>query len=115
MKKFSAEAIDEELRIVAQAYCEQQESVGVDEENSTVSLTMIMKWYKSDFAESFADLPSSIVNYLRGEKQEKLQRLIDSEKKIKVTFNTYDWSNNASNIKNYDKSILSVDTLGFVL
>jgi len=115
VKKFSAEAIDEELRIVAQAYCEQQESVGVDEENSTVSLTMIMKWYKSDFAESFADLPSSIVNYLRGEKQEKLQRLIDSEKKIKVTFNTYDWSNNASNIKNYDKSILSVDTLGFVL
>jgi len=52
VKKFTSNAIEEELRIVAQAFCEQDENVRVDEENHELNLSTILYWYQSDFAES---------------------------------------------------------------
>ena len=80
VKKFSATAINEELRIVAQAFCEQEDNVFVDEKSNTLKLTKIMSWYGSDFSSSSQQLPEAIVPFLRGESQEKLLKMIESNK-----------------------------------
>ena len=112
VKKFTAEAINEELRIVAQAFCEQDDNVEVIEETKTLNLTKIMSWYLSDFASSTKELPSVIVQFLRGKKKEKLERLINSNVSIKVAFNTYDWSTNALESIHFNKSDLALTKVG---
>eukprot|EP00568_Trieres_chinensis_P004154 CAMPEP_0183294828 /NCGR_PEP_ID=MMETSP0160_2-20130417/2999_1 /TAXON_ID=2839 ORGANISM="Odontella Sinensis, Strain Grunow 1884" /NCGR_SAMPLE_ID=MMETSP0160_2 /ASSEMBLY_ACC=CAM_ASM_000250 /LENGTH=521 /DNA_ID=CAMNT_0025456199 /DNA_START=96 /DNA_END=1661 /DNA_ORIENTATION=+ len=109
VKKFTAEAIEEELRIVALAFCEQDENVKVDEDKHKLYLSMILSWYKEDFVKDSPDLPQKVVTYLRGEKKEKLQRMIESKKSIVVKFNEYDWSTNASKSKKYDHDTLYQD------
>jgi len=109
VKKFSADAIEEELRIVAQAFCEQDDNVGINEEKYELSLNTILNWYRSDFAESKEKLPEAVVGFLRNDKRAKLQRMIDSKKSITVKFTTYDWGTNASNQKKHKSSALIVD------
>ena len=112
VKKYTADAIDEELRIVALSFCEQDENVHVDEEKNLLSLNMILSWYKSDFSGSTAKLPGKVVTYLRSEKKEMLKRMIQNTgETIKVKFNNYDWSTNASRSKAFDSSILKRNEL----
>jgi len=116
VKKFTSQAINEELRIVAQAFCEQDDNVGIDEANSVLSLSKILSWYRSDFATSTSELPGIIVTFLRGEKRKKLQRMIDdSGKAIKVTFNDYDWGTNASKSEGFSKEKLVLEKFGLAL
>jgi hypothetical protein len=55
VKVFSAEAAEEELRIVAMAFCEQQPNVELltsdDGAIATLRLSKIFSWYESDFVE----------------------------------------------------------------
>ena len=44
VKKYTAEAINEELRLAAMAFCEQEDNVSVDEENSVLKLSKILDW-----------------------------------------------------------------------
>lgn len=108
IKKFTATAIDEELRVVAQSFCEQDDNVRIDEEAYEIHLNMILSWYSKDFAPSTAELPKKMIEYLRGEKKEILQRMIDNANKtIRVKFNTYDWSTNQSDSKPFDSTSLN--------
>ena len=51
VKRYTAEAIDEELRLAATAFCENDENVLIDEEGLRVRLSKIFHWYMSDFGE----------------------------------------------------------------
>lgn len=102
IKSFTAEGIQEELRIVAQSFNESDDSTLVDEEKHELRLSMILSWYMSDFAPSKSELASKVVEFLRGEKKEKLLRMIASGKSISVKFNEYDWSTNALKSKKFD-------------
>lgn len=106
IKHFSAESLGEELRIVASAFCEQDENVLVDSENHELHLSMILYWYRTDFATSNAELPTVIVQYLRGAKKEALQKMIDSGKPVTVKFLEYNWDTNASEFVPFESSIL---------
>eukprot|EP00957_Ditylum_brightwellii_P016758 1261483-Ditylum_brightwellii.AAC.1 len=77
VKKFTVDAIEEELRIVALAFCEQSDNVIVDDDKCELHLSTILNWYQSDFAESKSALPKAVVNYLRGDSKEKLQKMIE--------------------------------------
>lgn len=103
VKKFSAKDLQEELRIVAQAFCELDENVLIDEAKSTVHLSMIFKWYLKDFCSSVDELPKVVVQHLRKEKKATLQMLIDSVIPLKVKFLEYDWSSNVSINKDVGK------------
>lgn len=109
VKNFTPQAIEEELRIVAQAFCEQEDNVRVDVENKTLYLTSILKWFRPDFAESKEALPQAVVHFLRGEKQKKLQSLIDRSEGIKIKFNEYDWGTNASDFVPFDSAVLKAN------
>jgi hypothetical protein len=109
VKDFTAEAIDEELRIAAMAFCEQDENVRVDSEGNALYLSMIFNWYRVDFAPSNSELPHKVVTFLRGNKKKALQNMIDSGKSIAVKFLDYDWGTNASDYVPFNSSALRAD------
>mmetsp|Transcript_3416 Transcript_3416/g.4506 ORF Transcript_3416/g.4506 Transcript_3416/m.4506 type:complete len:510 (-) Transcript_3416:240-1769(-) len=106
VKKFTVDAIEEELRIVALAFCEQSDNVIVDDDKCELHLSTIFNWYQSDFADSKSKLVKVIVTYLRGDSKEKLQKMIESKKDIKVKYIKYDWGTNALKSKTYSSNFL---------
>lgn len=108
---YTAEALTDELRIVALAFCEQDDHVRIDAETATLHVSTIFYWYRVDFAPSNALLPAKVLEYLRGEKKALLQGLIDAssqaKKAVTVKFLPYDWSIHASDYTPFDSSSLS--------
>ncbi|CAD7945107.1 unnamed protein product [Amoebophrya sp. A120] len=148
IKWFSAEACDEELRIVSMAFLEQEENLAVSENEGTKSavlyLSKIFHWYSRDFTtttsrnyrynsqhedvgtpsrmdttssagevgqdqdvletpynnDNFSDqqrLVSLLTRHTRGEKREKLVRLLqEQECSVKIEYNRYDWTTNSN-------------------
>lgn len=98
VNSFTAEGMEEELRIVAQAFCEDDAQVKVKERDMTLQLPTIFKWYREDFCSSNADLPKAVLKYLRGQKKQTLERMLlkGPASSVKVQFLPYDWSTNAS-------------------
>jgi glutaredoxin len=111
VKSFTAHALQEELRIVAAAFCEQDDNVKVDEANKTLYLSTILYWYRIDFAPSKGGLPAAILPFLRGEKKAKLERIA---KHCRVKFLNYDWSTDASEFVPFDKSALRANETGLL-
>jgi|TARA_B110000208_G_C11749558_1_gene422956 glutaredoxin len=99
IKVFSAVAVQEELRIVALAFCEQESNVSIDVERRTVRLSQIFNWYAVDFGGSQRECLKRISGWLRGTKKEELVQLLcdgRKKKKVKVIYVVYDWSTNAA-------------------
>ena len=109
VKSFTPEGIEEELRIVAMAFCEDDDNVKVDRKNRTLTLSQIIKWYRIDFASSTQDLPHAVVKFLRGDKKAELEEMIADGKHIKVKFSSYDWTTNASEFTAFRKANLHAD------
>jgi len=105
VKKFTAEAINEELRLAASAFCEDESNVVVDEEKSELKLSKLLHWYQYDFARSKSELPEKVLQYLRGDKKEKLNKLIQ-QGNLSVKFLDYDWSSNDTNAITFEKANL---------
>ncbi len=109
VKKFTSTDLEEELRIVALAFCEQDDNVKLEPILNEIYLNTIFNWYRQDFAKTNGDLPKVILGFLRGEKKEMLEKMIN-KKSVKVKFNTYDWSSSVVNSKTFDASALKRDT-----
>ena len=109
VKNFTVSAIEEELRIVALAFVEQDVNCKVDEAAHTIFLSKIFDWYGSDFAPSKKELPAKVLAYLRGSKKDVLQAMIDSGKLVDVKFNVYDWGTNAIDFVPFEASILKAN------
>lgn len=109
VKSFSTQAIEEELRIVAQAFCEQDDNVRMNPAKNVLHLTKILDWYRVDFADSKGDLPEKIVEFLRGSRKDTLMKMIESGKAVSVSYNTYDWGTNASQCDSFDPSRLKAN------
>lgn len=110
---YSAETLEEDLSMAANAFCEDEHSVFLDSKKKELHLSMIFSWYKVDFAESNKELPGAVLKYLRRTKHQDLDRLIDSGAKVKVVFKTYDWASNATNVKAFESSDLKLNTRTF--
>lgn len=93
VKNFTEEGVEEELRIVAQAFCEDDNNVRID--GNTLYLSKILNWYIEDFGGSTTESAVSVLKFLRGDKAKALKALIPSGS-IKVRYNPYDWQTDAS-------------------
>lgn len=80
VKNFTAEGIEEELRIVAMSFCKDDDNVFVDSKRRTLLLSQIISWYKIDFGGTNQALPATIVKFLRGEKKSALEKLMTMAK-----------------------------------
>jgi glutaredoxin len=109
MRTFTADAIEEELRVVSQAFFEDDANAEVDLKRRTLHLNKILSWYRVDFAESEKELPQKVLEYFRGKKREQLQELLNDGRPITVSYNKYDWSTNASDFVPFDSAVLRAD------
>jgi len=101
---YTPEALDDELRIAAIAFCEQETNVRVDVESRTLWLSSIFLDYAEDFGEGTErSVAEAACGWLRGEKKEALEGLLAAGGALGLERLAYDWGNNAS------------DTLDFVL
>lgn len=110
VKKFTAMDLEEELRIVALSFCEDDANIKIKESTQTLHCNTILKWYLKDFAPSLNELPKALLSFLNpdGDKRNMLESLI-AKGPIKVQFNEYDWSSDVSHGKDFSKSGLKAD------
>ena len=99
---YTPEALDDELRIAAIAFCEQEANVRVDVESRTLWLSSIFLDYLEDFGTE-RSVAEAACGWLRGEKKGALEGLLAAGGALGLKRLAYDWGNNAS------------DTLDFVL
>lgn len=115
VKVYTVPSIEEELRIVAMAFCEQDSNVLVDPTTNTLSLSAIFKWYRADFDPQSDNtaLATKVLGYVRGTKRDALQSMLDGAKKnsITVKYLPYDWGTNASEFVPFDSSKLKVNVM----
>ncbi|XP_068237887.1 uncharacterized protein [Palaemon carinicauda] len=94
IKTYSAENINDELRVATEAYLETDEALKIDMENGVIHLSSLLRWYASDFGDSTEDILQWVLrNVTFADKKEELENILES-KKWKVRYITYDWSSN---------------------
>jgi hypothetical protein len=94
VKEITVDDIDLELRIVGLAFCEDDDNVRVGKEH--LHLSAIFNWYKEDFGGGSMEVAETIATFLRGKKKMQLENLLRTAGSIKIKYNKYDWSTNAS-------------------
>jgi len=106
IKKFTTDAIDEELGIVAMAYTEGDGNCLADEENSILRLNMIFKWYRVDFGTDDESVARTVMGLMgEGDKKKKLGRMIDKGG-VKIEYFPYNWESDSAEptvVFDYDK------------
>jgi hypothetical protein len=105
---YSVEGLDEELKMSANAFCEDDNNIYLDKRKNELQLSQIFQWYRVDFAQKNNDLPKAILGFLRRTKFQDLDKLLDASEKIKVSFKRYDWSTSAMNVKVFQPSSLKI-------
>ncbi|CAB9508960.1 Glutaredoxin 3 [Seminavis robusta] len=109
---YTVDNLENELQLAAESFVQEDSNVLVDRENNTLHLSMLFKWYRSDFgASSNRDLPAVILKYLpkRGEKYKALSKMFEKKSgsfsglfrssggaDIKIKFLPYDWGSKAA-------------------
>ena len=94
VKKYTAPNVQEELRVVALAFCEQDSNVHVDMESKTLSTSRIFYWYANDFGGSTEEVLERIMCWLRGERKAQWDKVLKSGKYRHRKLN-YDWTTDA--------------------
>jgi hypothetical protein len=109
VKNFTESGIEEELRIVAQAFCEDDKNVRI--EGNTLFLSRILQWYIEDFGGNTTESAKTVLRFLRGEKAKALNALIFGDSPLKVRYNQYDWGTDASDFVPFSGSSVKAETI----
>lgn len=108
VKNFTADGVLEELRIVARAFCEDGNNVKID--GKTLYLSKILYWYSEDFGGNPMQTAEAVLGFLKGSsKADELRQLIDSGT-MRVRYNTYDWTTDASQYVSFTGQTIKADT-----
>jgi glutaredoxin len=114
IKTFTADSIDEELRIVALAFCEDNVKMERGGGGGEVTLSKILNWYQEDFGNTHKELVQTIVQFTRGKKQVALQSMLTLGVTPKVKFAEYDWSTDASEFVPFSGGNVKANSSRFV-
>jgi hypothetical protein len=108
VKDFTADGILEELRVVARAFCEDDTNVKID--GSNLHLSKIFYWYNEDFGENQMDIAESVLGFLKGSAKAEALILLIRSSKMRVKYNTYNWSPDASHYLSFSGAAIKADT-----
>jgi Protein of unknown function, DUF547 len=112
VKNFTEEGIEEELRIVAQAFCEDDGNVRI--RDGTLFLNKIFSWYIEDFGGNATESAKTVLTFLRGDKARALEGLMATGS-LTVRYNHYDWGTDASDFVPFAGSAVKADATRFLL
>jgi hypothetical protein len=108
VKSFTADGIEEELQIVARAFCEDDSNVRI--EANVLYLSKILFWYLEDFGGSATESAKAVLGFLgESKKASRLRKLIASGS-MQVKYNHYDWSTDASSFASFTADAIKADT-----
>ncbi|KAK3803861.1 hypothetical protein RRG08_029453 [Elysia crispata] len=95
IKTYTAEKIDEELKVAAASFLENSDGCDIDMKNKSIKLSSIFKWYKVDFGSNNKELLEFVASHMaKGQKLSDLKELM-SQGNYKLSFLQYDWSANS--------------------
>ena len=95
VKKYTAQNVREELRVVALAFCEEDSNVHIDLETKTLSTSRIFYWYANDFGGSTDDVLARIgKSWLRAERKVMWEELLKTGRYRHRKLH-YDWTTDA--------------------
>jgi hypothetical protein len=90
---YAPENLEAGLQGAAENFC--QNNVVVDKTKHSVELSMIFKWYSTDFGKNQSEQLDYISKFLAEEQQADLADA-RSHSKFHVTYASYDWSQNSN-------------------
>merc|ERR1712150_86135 len=95
IKTYSANGIDGQLRMAAEAFLEGDDGCKINMAKKEIALSQIFKWYKEDFGRNNEELAQFVHDHMsEGEKKSNLAELIRG-KKFKISYQVYDWGVNS--------------------
>jgi len=98
IKTFTASDVDNELKLATESYLENDDAIIIESERDLVHLSMLFKWYHSDFGANKAGILQWIHDQFpeNAEKLKQLDGLFDKIGKdnVKIKNITYDWGHN---------------------
>ena len=96
IKTFTAEDVDDELKTATESFLENDDAIMLDQDKGLVHLSMLFKWYHSDFGSNKVEILQWIKNQMTGSKLENMKELLDQTgiENVKVKYITYDWGHN---------------------
>ncbi|KAI1899554.1 hypothetical protein AGOR_G00062980 [Albula goreensis] len=95
IKTYTAEDIDRQLRMAAEAFLENDEGCRVDAVKGEVKLSQIFKWYKGDFGDTDEEMLNWILNHMSDSPKKSSLQTVMKGGSFKVSFMPYDWSSNS--------------------
>ncbi|KAG9349522.1 hypothetical protein JZ751_027967 [Albula glossodonta] len=95
IKTYTAEDIDRQLRMAAEAFLENDEGCRVDAVKGEVKLSQIFKWYKGDFGDTDEEMLNWILNHMSDSSKKSSLQTVMKGGSFKVSFMPYDWSSNS--------------------
>ena len=98
IKTFTARDIEQELRIVAMAFCDENIVLSKPSNNRNdieVILSKIFSWYSEDFGSNSHEMLQELCHLSRGKKQLELQSLLSLGITPRIKYAPYDWSTDA--------------------
>jgi hypothetical protein len=95
VKMYTPEGLDEELTLASKAFCE--DSVTFDADANALTVSAILKWYRSDFGADDAAVARRVLTWLQGDTKTALENALRRENSsIKLRYAPYDWTVNAT-------------------
>jgi len=110
VNSYSVKDFDEEMRLVAQSFCEDDSNVMLDKKANEVRLNKIFSWYRPDFAGSNEELLDFLSKHLRALKQQTLGHMRNGSSAPKITYLPYDWSTNSKNHLKFHANCLNTNS-----
>ena len=102
ISRFTADNLNEQLRVMAMAFVADDSNVLVDTKTNELQLSNVFSWHKSDMTSceedssgGDSDLASVIFQFVESPKKLQLQQYVYGSKKLKIVFHEDDWTVNA--------------------
>ena len=98
IKTFTTEHVENELATATESYLENDDAIMVEPEKNIVSLSMLFKWYHSDFGSNPGEILQWILDHMgtSNDKSTQLETLMKQNGKdnLKIKYIPYDWGHN---------------------
>ena len=95
LRWYSAKDFTEQATVSAKAFLSDQRRNHYDAKTRTLWLSEIFDWYKEDFIQAKGSVANFVAPWVGGDKSLEAEVLAaEKAKKLKIKYNTYDWSLN---------------------
>ena len=97
IKTFTEDEVDTELATATEAYLENDDAIVVEAEKGSVHLSMLFKWYHSDFGANKFEILQWIYDHMSSkEKLAQMDQLFAKfgKDQVKIKYIPYDWGHN---------------------